>query len=513
MDNSISKSKRIADNTILLYVRMVLLMIINLYTVRLTLRALGSEDYGIYNVVAGFIALFNCVNTVLATATQRFLNSATGENIEYKLKQIFSVSLNIYIVISIFVLLIAETFGVWFLYNHLGIPADRLATSFWVFQCSLLVFLMMMLQSPYVATIISRENMKLYSILTTLDYILKLICCALLFFVDYDRLLIYSVLMLFAQFCLFFAYIYYGRKYKECHYCLVKDRALYKNLLSFSGWTLFASIAGIGMNQVITILINIFFGPIASAARAISIQINSALASFSNSFIMAIRPQMVHSYAIRDYSYLNKVFSLSNKFIYYFLLMFCLPAIIEMPLILKMWLGETDALTIIYSRYIVIYAIILALNNPISIVVQAIGRVKEYHLAVESITLLCPLIVYFLFKLGFASYYSYIAMVGCIIISHIIRVVCINKFYEDFRLREYLLDFSLMALIITLITSAVVYALHGMLEIPPAIRFLLLIIVSCALVLLQAYLYGLNRSEREFCKVFIKKLKRKENVR
>ncbi len=505
MDGSISKSKKIADNTILLYVRMVLLMIINLYTVRLTLRALGSEDYGIYNVVAGFIALFNCVNTVLATATQRFLNSATGENFEQKLKQIFSTSLNIYIVISLFVLLIAETFGIWFLNNHLGIPTERLGTSFWVFQCSLLVFLMMMLQSPYVATIISRENMKLYSILTTLDYCLKLICCIILFLIDYDRLLAYSVLMLFAQFCLFFAYIHYGRKYKECHYLLVKDRTLYRQLLSFSGWTLFASIAGIGLNQVITILINIFFGPIASAARAISMQINSALASFSNSFIMAVRPQMVHSYAINDYSYLNKVFSLSNKFIYYLMMMFCLPAIIEMPVILKIWLGEAESLTIIYSRYIVVYAIILALNNPISIIIQAIGKVKEYHLAVESITLICPILVFLLFKLGFASYYSYIAMVVCIIISHIIRVICINKFYKGFLLKEYLLDFSLKALVITLTTTLVVFVLHVILGVLPVVRLLLLLIVSCTLVLLLAFFYGLNNEERGFCRVFIKK--------
>lgn len=492
---------------------MVLLMVINLYTVRLTLRALGAEDYGIYNVVAGFIALFNCVNTVLATATQRFLNSATGNDIDTSLKKIFSASLNVYLIICLVVLFVAETFGVWFLYNHLGIPADRLGVSFWVFQCSLIAFLMMMLQSPYVATIISRENMKLYSILTTLDYVLKLICCAFLFCIDYDRLLSYSVLMLFSQSCLFFAYIFYARKYKECHYIKVKDRILYRQLLSFSGWTLFASVAGIGMNQVITILINIFFGPIASAARAISIQINSALASFSNSFIMAIRPQMVHSYAIKDYSYLNKIFSLSNKFIYYFLLMFCLPLIIEMPIILKLWLGDVDSLTVIYSRYIVIYAIILALNNPISIIVQAIGRVKEYHLAVESVTLLCPLIVFILFKLGYDSFYSYVAMVVCIIISHIIRIVCINKFYEDFRINEYILGFCLTASIITIVTSIVVIALHQLLDLSPLYRILLLIVVSCSMVLLQTYIYGLNRSEKEFCRTFVNNFRRKAYVR
>jgi len=509
MNDNISKSKRIANNTILLYIRMVLLMVINLYTVRLTLRALGAEDYGIYNVVAGFIALFNCVNTVLATATQRFLNSVIGDDAGTRLKKIFSASLNAYIVISILVLLIAESLGVWVLYNHLGIPQEKLSVSFWVFQCSLITFLLMMLQSPYVASIISRENMRLYSILTTLDYILKLICCVFLFCVDYDRLLFYSILMLFAHLCLFLAYVYYGSKYKECHYIKVLDCTLYKQLLSFSGWTLFASVAGIGMNQVITILINVFFGPIASAARAISMQINSALASFCNSFIMAIRPQMVHSYAIRDFSFLNKIFSLSNKFIYYLLFMFCLPIVIEMPVILELWLGEVDYLTVIYSRFIVVYTIILALNNPISIIVQAIGRIKEYHLAVESVTLLCPLLVYFLFKLGFDSYYSYIAMIGCIIISHIIRIICINILYKKFNLRDYLLDFCLSALGITVTTGGIIVFLHNILDIPDLSKLIILTVVSCSIVLSQAYLYGLNSNEREFCKILITKILKK----
>lgn len=259
------------------------------------------------------------------------------------------------------------------------------------------------------------------------------------------------------------------------------------------------------MSQINTILVNIFFGPIVNTSRAIALQINSALSSFCGSFLTAINPPMVKSYAENDYYYLNKVFYLSNKFIYYSLFMLSIPICYEMDIILKLWLGVVDSDSILFSRLILLYSIIIALNNPISIIIQATGHVKEYFLSVEIFTILCVPVTYILFKMGFPAYATFITMIGSAILAHIVRLVCLKRFYPQFSYKTYLLSFMLSAIVISFITSFALYFVHTCI-ISTVFRLFIMLLSSVIISVILVYLIGLSNNERLFLKSIIANL-------
>lgn len=484
---------------------MIVVMIINLYTVRVVLRVLGVEDYGIFNVVAGVITMLNCVCTVLSTATQRYYSVAIGKQQKDQLSSLFSVSTNIFIFFSLIVVVLGETVGLWFVNSQLVIPEGRQLAALWVYHFSIITFVVTLLQIPFSSAVLAHEDMGIYALLTTAEYVIKLVFVLLLPLFDYDQLILYGISLFVAQLLLYLAYWIYGaKKYEECHYKKVRDKSLYKEILSFSGWTLFGSVAGVGMNQVNTILVNVFFGPIANAARGIALQINTAIMAFSNSFIMALRPPMIKSYAESDYAFLNTLFYFSNKFVYYFLLMIGIPLFFEMESILRVWLNVYDSQTVLFSQLIVIYAIILALNNPISIIIQATGKVKEYNLSVESVTLICPLVTYVLFKMGFPAYYTFIAMIACIAISHIIRMICLKRSYHLFSYREYIFRFLVPAFVITVLSSLVAYYFHSVLD-NELVRFIVILLLSVIIIAALSAWWGLTREEKRMLKSLISK--------
>lgn len=484
---------------------MIVVMIINLYTVRVVLRVLGVEDYGIFNVVAGVITMLNCVCTVLSTATQRYYSVAIGKQQKDQLSSLFSVSTNIFIFFSIIVVVLGETVGLWFVNSQLVIPEGRHLAALWVYHFSIITFVVTLLQIPFSSAVLAHEDMGIYALQTTAEYVIKLVFVLLLPLFDYDQLILYGISLFVAQLLLYLAYWIYGaKKYEECHYKKEKDKSLYKEILSFSGWTLFGSVAGVGMNQVNTILVNVFFGPIANAARGIALQINTAIIAFSNSFIMALRPPMIKSYAENNYSYLNTIFYFSNKFVYYFLLIICVPLFFEMESVLRVWLNVSDPQTVLFSQLIVIYAIILALNNPISIIIQATGRVKEYNLLVESVTLICPFITFILFKVGFPAYYTFIAMIGCIAVSHVIRMICLKRSYKLFSYREYIYRFCVPAFIITIIAVLVAIYLHKSVD-NELLRFVLVLCLSGVIIISLSAWWGLTKEEKKLLKSLISK--------
>ena len=407
-----SKSSRIALNTVLLYARMIIIMIINLVSVRIVLKELGLVDYGVYNVVAGIITMLSSVSSVLATATQRYYSYYIGQCNSEKLYKVFASSINIYFLLSVFVVLIGETLGLWFVNNQLVIPEDRLYAANYVYQLSIFSFIFTILQLPFSAAVISHEDMGIYAIVTSVEAILKLLLAVILFKLINDNLIAYAWALFLVHLAVFIAYCFVSSfRYSECRYTICHDRTLYKELLSFSGWTLFGSIASVCMIQGNTLLVNMYFGPVVNASRAIALQVFSAISTFANSFIMAIRPPIIKAYSEHDYMYLGRLFNSGNKFIYYCLLMICLPLYIDMEYILNIWLNCTNQQAILFSRLILIYTLVLCLGNPITIIIQATGKVKEYHLAVESFTLLCLPITYVLFRLGLPASATFYAMI------------------------------------------------------------------------------------------------------
>jgi len=488
---------------------MLVVMGINLYSVRLLLNALGIEDYGIYDVIAGVITLLSSVSSVLQTATMRFYSYALGQNKIQRLQNIFSTSIRIYALLSIIVFILGETIGLWFINTQLVIPHERMNAANWIYQFSIFSFISIIMQVPYSSAVIAHEDMSIFAKISIAESMIKFLAILSILIIPLDKLIIYGAALFLISSLVLISYIRIGyTKYSECRYKKPTEKKVYKEFLSFSGWSLFGSVAGVGMSQVNTILVNIFFGPLIGASRAIARQINMALSSFTASFLMAIRPQMIKSYAEGSYLYLNKLFNISNKLIYYCLLMVCIPLMFEMDDILLFWLKAAAPDSVLFSRLILVYAIIMDLNNPISIIIQATGHIKEYHVPVETFTLLCVPATYLLFKLGYPAYTTYIAMIVAAIASHIVRLIVLKKYYNPFSFTEYIQSFLLRAFVITVLSSFSVYLLHESIT-STFLRVTAVVLTSIFSVTLFVLLIGLSKSEKEVIKQLIFNIKRK----
>lgn len=498
-------NKLIAKNSALLYIRMIVVMVINLYIVRIVLNALGVLDYGLYNVVAGVVTLFSSVTIVLSSATQRFFSFYIGQDNSERLNQVYSICINIFVITSFIILIIGESLGLWFVTSSLNIPEERINAVKNLFHLSLISFAVSVVQIPFSALIISNEKMSVYSIITILDYTLRLLSAFVLAKVNFDKLIFYGCTILVVQIIVTFLYIIYSLlKFPECRYTFYFDKSLYKELLSFSGWTLFGSLASVCMIQVNTILVNIFFGPLVNASRAIALQVNSALSSFSNSYIMAIKPPMIKAYADGNELYLLRLFNLSNVFIYFSLFIIALPLFIHMPFILGIWIGEVSADAILFSRLVLLYCIIMALNNPITIIIQAINRVKEYHIKVEFFTLLCMPLTYIAFKLGLGSSWTFILMIVLAILAHGMRLICLRKYFSLFSIKHYLFSFFFKSIVLSVFCVFVCVITKSTES--TWISFIYTCIISMLISIMGVFFIILSRDERKIVVSFIQRL-------
>lgn len=312
-----------------------------------------------------------------------------------------------------------------------------------------------------------------------------------------DNLSFYGMCLLISSFIIFIIYILYGKaRYKECHYRKTTDRKLYKELLSFSGWTLFGNVANIGMQQGNIILLNIFFGATINAAFGVALQINNAFGALCNSIIIPLRPAMIKAYAEDNFIYLNKLFSVGNKLILYALFAIGIPIIIEMPNILNWWLGITNENFIIFSRLIIIYIVCLSMNNPITAIIQATGKVKAYHLKVESITLLCLPISYVCFTLHLPSYFALISMIVVSILAHIVRLFCLHEYYQQFSISSYLKSLVIPGVLILTLGIVSSCLLHQNIE-HNTLRVIIVFLYSPIFFIVSALLIGTNKTEKK----------------
>lgn len=496
-----NKSKKIAINTAVLYLRMFAILVINLIAVRLVLRALGAEDYGIYNVVAGIIAIVGFVGTAMASSTQRFYSYALGENNEKKQKEVFTASFVIFLVFSLVAIIITEVAGLWLIDNKLVIPADRMLATKWVFHFSILSFIATILCIPFSAAIIANENMGAYAAITFGECVLKFISAILLYYIYADKLFVYGLAIFIVHIIILAAYAGVARKkYKSvCTFAKIKDKSIYKSLISFSGWSLFGTAAGVLINQGNTLLVNIFFGPIVNAARAIALQISNALVMFSGSFTTALRPPIVKSYAAKNEEYVNKLFGFGNKFIYYAMLMVCVPLFFEMETVLTLWIKDFDADTVLFSRLIIFYTMIMVLHDPITTIIQASGKIKKYYLFTESFTIMCMPVTYILYKLGFPAYATFVVMCIAISCSHVARLIVLKRQHSTFSFRNYIKSFVIPAFLITMVTFAISSVVCRFLP-PSYLRLFVVILISVLCIALMVYFLALNKSEKRMLK-------------
>jgi O-antigen/teichoic acid export membrane protein len=431
MLTDMSNSTRIAKNTLMLYFRQILIMLVSLYTVRVVLNTLGAEDYGIYNVVAGVVTMFGFLNVTLVTGTQRFLTFQLGRENFDELKKIFSVALNIHIILAIGILILAESIGLWFLKYKLNLPPTRKDAIFWVFQFSVFAIILTVIQAPYNASIIAHERMNVFAYISIGDAALKLFNAYILTVLNYDKLIVYAVLIFIANFIVMNLYrLYCINHYSECRFKLIKDITLYKAILTFSGWGIVGSGAVVCANQGVNILLNIFFGPMINAARGIAVQINTALASFVNNFQTAVNPQIIKSYASEKTEELYTLLFQNTKFSFCILWVLLLPVLLKIDVLLHFWLTDIPEYTSLFCRLILIQSLIFCMDRPFVTALNAIGKMKLPNLTAGIVLLLVLPISYIMLKENMPAYIPFVVYICINIITTVIEIVFLYKWIK-----------------------------------------------------------------------------------
>lgn len=401
MSTTSENNKRIAKNAIALYIRSFVTMLIGLYTSRVILQALGVEDYGIYNVVGGFVSLFSIISSSLSGSVSRFLTFELGRKDIEKLRRVFSTSIFVLMGLSVLVVLATETFGLWYLYNKMVIPSDRMEAAFWVFHISVFTFVLTLINAPYQASVISHERMGVYAYLSIFDAVCKLLICYLVMAAPIDKLVYYALLLcLIGVFDQCFYVWYCKRHFEESHFKMLFDKTLFKEMFSFAGWNFIGSSSAVLRNQGASLLLNAFGGPVVNAANGIATTITGVVSGFVNSFTQAFTPQITKRYAAGEYESLMNLLIFGSRYSYYLLFLISLPIILNAHFIFMIWLGVVPEFTVSFSRWIFIYLLAESISRPIITAKNATGRIRNYQIVVGGILLLMLPISYIFLKLG-----------------------------------------------------------------------------------------------------------------
>jgi O-antigen/teichoic acid export membrane protein len=491
------EKNRIVRNTLMLYMRMFFNIFIALITSRLILDVLGVVDYGIYNVVGGVVVLFTFLNSAMASSTQRYLTFEIGIGDQERLRSIFSTSIFIHIIISLFVLILAETIGVWLFYSKLTIPSERLNAAMWVYQLSICSCLVSIMSVPYNAAIIAREKMDVFAYISILDISLRLIVVVFLYFSPMDKLITYAFLLLVISVLIRVIYVIYCKRHiEEARFFLGWDRKLFFEMLYFAGWNLFGNLAYIGYTQGVNVLLNIFFGPAVNAARAIAIQLQGTVNNFCNSFQTALNPQITKSYAAGDKSYMFNLVYGSSKYSFFLLLLLALPLLIETEQILSLWLNIVPDYTVVFLRIMLLITIVDVMANPLIISAQATGCIRNYQLIIGGILLLIVPISYFVLKLGGSPVCAFFVHLSIVILAQVIRLWMIRGMI-GLSLKCYFQQVIIPLVKVSSLSVIIPLLVFYFMEVS-LLRLLIVIFVSCVSVLLIGYFIGLRKEEKTF---------------
>lgn len=503
-----SDSKRIAKNTLMLYFRQILIMLVSLYTVRVVLNVLGAEDYGIYNVVAGVVTMFSFLGNAMATASQRYFSFDLGKNDNEHLKTTFSVTFQIYILLALFVVLIAETLGIWFVNHKLVIPEERLTAANWIFQAAIISFLLTLITTPYMAAIIAHENMKVYAYVSIVEVILRFSIVFVLKIFPYDKMILYGLLLTIVSIIITFVYRLYCYKYYfECKVRFIKDYDLFKEIVTYSCWNLFGASVTVVKNQVMNVMLNLFFGPVVNAARGIAFQVNSAVVSFSHNFSTALRPQIIKAYSIKDEKTALDYVYAGSKATFFLMYIFFLPLNFEMDFVLTLWLKNVPEYTVLFTQLVLIDALIDCVGYPVMTLAHATGKIKMYQGVVGGIILLNLPVSYSLLKFGLEPHGVLIISIIITTIASIVRLFIVQRI-SIFSVWLYFKKVVVPCAVITIITCFVMFFIIDYLGYG-WIKFFLVVLFSIIICSLTFFILGLTTKERLLLKNYmLKKLKR-----
>lgn len=496
--------KRIAKNTMFLYIRMLLIIAVSFYTVRVVLDTLGVTDFGLYNLVASFVVIMAFLNSTLTSGTQRFLTFEIGKNDLVKLKQTFSTSMLIHIGLAIIILILTETVGLWFLYEKMNIPADRFDAAFWVYQLAIISTMVGIIQVPYNALIIAHEKMQIFAYISILEAILKLVVVYLLVVSSYDKLISYAILILFVSLLIAFLYRTYSIKnYQESHFEFSFDKDIVKSMLHFSGWNIFGTLGSLLSNQGINIILNIFFGPVAVAARAISMQVSGGLTQFVNGFQQAVTPQITKLYASNQIDELNKLLYQNAKYAFLLLWLLASPVLMQLDYILNLWLVEVPDNTILFCQIIIIHALLYSVMRPFIMAIHAVGNMKPTNLTAGTILLLIIPTSYLLLKYDFPIYTPLIVYLVATILEFIFELYFLNK-YIQISLLDFFVKTIMPIGLVMIITLSSMYMFLNYLKVSNFLSFITWIFFSMFTILTSSYVIAFEKSIKNKLKLKIK---------
>jgi len=510
MTSQAENTKRIAKNTLMLYVRMLFSMLVSLYTSRVVLNTLGVEDYGIYNVVGGFVAMFSLISSSLSASTGRFLTFELGKGDIEKLKRVFSTSLSIHTVLALTVFVLLETVGVWFLNAHMTIPANRLSAANWVLQASVVSFMLGLFSVPFNASITSHERMSAFAYIGILDVCLRL---AIVLFLahspwSFDRLIVYSLLLVAVGVllqCIYYVYCY--RHFPECRLHFSFDRGCWKEMGAFAGWNFISCTAGLLKEHGVNVLLNIFIGPQINAARGIAVSVSTAVCSFAGNFMTALNPQITKSYAAGDKEYMFSIVERGSRFSFYIILIFSLPILFETDFVLTLWLKHYPEHTVNFVRMILLISLTDTLSNTLINLQYATGRIRNYQIAVGGMLMMNFPLSYVCLKVGLPPestlFVAFFIAVACLFL----RLLFLRKMAglsARWYLRNVCLNVALVFVLALILPAVFHFSLHG-----GWARFLLVSMVSVVCTASVAYGAGCSCAERAFIRRSVVAARRK----
>ncbi|WP_338336097.1 lipopolysaccharide biosynthesis protein [Marseilla massiliensis] len=495
--NTSENNKRIAKNTLLLYFRMLLTMIVSLYTSRVVLNTLGIEDYGIYNVVGGVVAMFSVISGSLSAAITRFITFELGTGNKESLNKVFSSSVTIQIGLALIIVILAETVGVWFLNAKMNIPDGRMLAASWVFQFSLLTFAISLISVPYNASIIAHEKMSAFAYISIFEAASKLGVAFLIAISPIDQLIFYAMLICCIAIIIRLIYgIYCKRNFEECSYHFIYDGSLLKRMFGFAGWNFLGAASWVLSNHGGNIVINLFCGPAVNAARGIATRVTSAVQGFSQNFMTALNPQITKSYASGDRQYQMILIYQGARLSFYMLLLISLPVLLNTHYLLEIWLKVVPEHAVEFVQLSLILSMLESISNPLITAMLATGNIRNYQIIVGGLQMLNLPASYILLRMGCVPE---MVLIVAIVISQCCLATRLIMLRGMIRLsaKNYLVKVYANIIIVSLFAAVVPVAFSRVME-ENIGNFLLLCLISIMCTVISILYIGCNKQERQF---------------
>lgn len=504
-DNS-SNNKRIAKNTLLLYLRMFLVMGVSLYTSRVVLSALGENDFGIYNVIGGVVAMFSTISGSLSAAISRFLTFELGKNDKEKIKRIFSCSVTIQILLCALIVIIAETIGLWFLNNKMNIDGERMIAANWVFQFSVLSFCLNLLNVPFNAAIIAHEKMTAFAYISVIEVVGKLIVAFLICKSPIDKLIFYSALIVLISCINRGCYMWYCKKnFPECVYKFHYDKELLKQMFGFAGWNFIGASSAVLRDQGGNIILNLFFGTSVNAARGIAMQVNGAINSFVQNFMTALNPQITKNYANGNFDYMFTLMFKGARLSYYILFILSLPIIVNCRFILDFWLESVPEHTVLFVQLILVFSLSESISNPLITAMLATGKIKNYQIVVGG----CQMMN---LPLSYLALYWGAIPEAVAVVSIIISQACLTLRLFMLRgliklpVKLYLKNVYFNILLVSIVSSFIPIFVKNIINTDNLVTFMIICVVSILSSVLSIYYIGCDKTEKDLIHTFLNKI-------